>query len=162
MSAEERPEPARPSLRTKSVVAPGAFLMVNRSEFLLDAPNFVFHHLFTVDPSSESHAGGNSRHTRGMQGFMALLHGGEDQIPVTLDVCAVCVKVGLEPCCRENTLTNCNLLGNRHPDADRNDAQICNDSHIPIVIAPTRRPCLCPWLAGIYTRHRIWSGSDRR
>ena len=34
---------------------------------------------------------------------MALLHGREDQIPVTLDVGPVSVKVRLEPCCCEDT-----------------------------------------------------------
>ena len=139
MSAEERPEPARPSLRTKSVVAPGAFLMVNRSEFLLDAPNFVFHRLVAVCPGPESHAGGDSWHARSMQGFMALFHGGEDSVPIALDVGTVRVKVCLEPYRGEDTLTNCDLLRNRDSDADWNDAQICDDFHSPVVIATMAR-----------------------
>jgi len=107
--------------------------MLNRSEFLFDAPNFVLHRLIAIDPSPESHAGGNSWHTRGMQGFMALLHGCEDPVPVAFDVGAVGVKVGLEPCCREDTLTDCDLLRNRDSDAYGNDAQICNDFHSSIV-----------------------------
>jgi hypothetical protein len=66
---------------------------------------------------------------------MALFRGGEDSVPIALDVGTVRVKVYLEPCRREDTLTNCDLLGNRDSDADRNDAQICDDLHSPIVIA---------------------------
>jgi hypothetical protein len=110
------------------------FSAFKRSEFLLDAPNLVFHRLVPVRPGSESHAGGNSRHTRGMQGFMALLHGGEDSVPIALYVGAVRVKVGIESCRLEDALTNCDLPGNRDSDADRNNAQVCNDFHSPIVI----------------------------
>jgi hypothetical protein len=104
-------------------------------QFLRDAANFVFHRLLTVDTSSESHAGGDSWHSRSMQGFMTLFHGGEDSVPIALDVGTVRVKVRLEPCRRKDTLTNCDLLGNRDSDAHRNDAQICNNLHSPIVIA---------------------------
>ncbi len=68
---------------------------------------------------------------------MALFHGGEDSVPIALDVRTVGVKVCLEPCRREDTLTNGDLLGDRDSDADRNDAQICDDFHSPIVIATT-------------------------
>ena len=106
---------------------------LKRSEFLLDAPNFVFHRLIAVCPGSESHAAGNSWHTRRMQGFMALLHGCEDSVPIALDVGAVRVKMCLEPCRPKDTLTNGDFLGNRNADSDRNDAQVCNDVHSPIV-----------------------------
>jgi hypothetical protein len=66
---------------------------------------------------------------------MALFHGGEDSVPIALDVGTVRVKVCLEPCRGEDMLTNCDLLRNRDSDADRNDAQICDDFHSPIVIA---------------------------
>jgi hypothetical protein len=110
-----------------------------RSEFLLDAPNFVFHRLVAVGPGSESHATGNSWHTRRMQGFMALLHGREDSVPIALDVGTVRVKMCLEPCRPEDTLTNGDFLGNRNADSDRNDAQVCNDVHSPIVNANNPR-----------------------
>jgi hypothetical protein len=68
-----------------------------------------------------------------MQGFMALLHGREDPVPIALDVGTVRVKMGLESCRPEDTLTNGDFLGNRNADSDRNDAQVCNDVHNPIV-----------------------------
>ena len=74
-----------------------------------------------------------------MQGFMTPFHGGEDVFPIALDVGAVRVKVCLESCRREDTLTNRDLLGNRNSDPDRNDAQICDDFHSPIVIATMAR-----------------------
>jgi len=70
-----------------------------------------------------------------MQGFMALLHGREDSVPIALDVGTVGVKLCLEPCGPEDTLTDGDFLGNRNADSDGNYAQVCNDVHTPIVIA---------------------------
>ena len=114
------------------------FAALKRSEFLLDAPNFVFHCLGAVYSGPESHAAGNSRHTRRMQGFMALLHGREDPVPIALDVGTVGVKVCLEPRGPEDTLTNGDFLRNRNADTNGNNAQVCNDVHTPIVNANKR------------------------
>jgi len=105
------------------------------AELFLDAANFVLHGLLPIGACSESHTGGDAWHARGMQCFMALLHSREYLVPVAFDVRSVCVQVSLEPCCREDSLANRDFLGNRDSDADRNDAQICNDFHSPIVIA---------------------------
>ena len=51
----------------------------------------------------------------GIQGFMALLHGGEDSVPVTLDVGAIRVKLRFEPSRCEDTLTDCDFLGAETP-----------------------------------------------
>jgi hypothetical protein len=54
--------------------------------------------------------GGDSWHSGSMQGFMALFHGGENSVPIALDVGTVRVKVCLESRRREDTLTNCDLF----------------------------------------------------
>jgi dienelactone hydrolase len=77
----------------------------------LHALNFVFHGLLAIDASSESHIGGNSRHAGGMQGFMALLHGGEDLVPLAFDIRTVGMELSLESRRSENPFTNCNLFG---------------------------------------------------
>jgi len=38
----------------------------SRDQFIFDTTNFVFHRLFAVDTSSESHTGRNAWHARGM------------------------------------------------------------------------------------------------
>lgn len=55
---------------------------------------------------------------------------GEHPVPVTLDVGVVRVQARFEPCIREDTSTNCDFLRNRDSEADRKDAQICNDSQL--------------------------------
>ena len=86
---------------------------------------------------------------RSMQAFMALLHCGKDLVPIALDISTVRGHVCVEPCCCEDTFTDCDFLQNRDSDADRNDAQISNNFHSSIVITGRLRgrvtrsgPCL--------------------
>src|ERR1039458_9357308 len=107
--------------------------------FICGNPHLSFHGRFPVGTSSESHSTGDPRHARCMQSFVALLHGGEDAVPITLNVGAVGVQARLESGIRENTLANCDFLRNRKADADRNNTQIRDKFHNPIVIATERR-----------------------
>lgn len=68
-----------------------------------------------------------------MQRFMATFHCGENLIPLAFDVSAVGVKVSSEPRFGEDPFACRNLLGNRDPDTERDDAHICDDVHIGIV-----------------------------
>jgi len=65
--------------------------------------------------------------------LVATFDGCEYLIPVTFDVGAVGVQVCLESGVLQDALTESDFLGNRDADADRNDAQIRDDSHISIV-----------------------------
>src|ERR1022692_4221649 len=138
-SAETRPK-ARTARSGKSrlirFIKPSS---VYSLKFLLNAPHLIFHGLFPVGTSSESHSTGDPRHARCMQSFVALLHGSEDAVPITLNVGAVGVQARLESGIRENTLANCDFLRNRKAEADRNNTQIRDDFHNPIVIATERR-----------------------
>lgn len=77
----------------------------------LDAPNLVVHGPVAVGAGAEPQAGRDARRAHREHDLMAAPDGGEDRVPLALDIGPVRVKAGLEPRFPEDPLAGGDLTG---------------------------------------------------
>jgi hypothetical protein len=93
-------------------------------QLLFDTLDFLFHRLRAVGPCPEFERRSDARSAHLMDHFMTALDGGEDFVPLALDIGAISVQIRFEAGVLQNFLTSRDIFGNRNTHTHGYNAKI--------------------------------------